>query len=127
SIVYIFFQAETGIRDRSVTGVQTCALPILQFYASFLDKVNGTVLVDHVHEVLEKFLEIIHGYHCLPLQKVLQNIVPYWNYFRSFSHLLIKSKFYYLMRILLIYHPKLYFILIKLSKMLKRKTLCHLS
>ena len=25
-----FFQAEDGIRDRLVTGVQTCALPILQ-------------------------------------------------------------------------------------------------
>src|SRR5699024_12231183 len=25
---YLFFQAEDGIRDRNVTGVQTCALPI---------------------------------------------------------------------------------------------------
>src|SRR5699024_584483 len=25
----VFFQAEDGIRDRNVTGVQTCALPIL--------------------------------------------------------------------------------------------------
>src|SRR5437773_4075922 len=25
---YFFFQAEDGIRDRDVTGVQTCALPI---------------------------------------------------------------------------------------------------
>src|SRR5437773_9601943 len=28
--VYFFFQAEDGIRDRDVTGVQTCALPISQ-------------------------------------------------------------------------------------------------
>src|SRR5699024_11576443 len=27
---YFFFQAEDGIRDRNVTGVQTCALPILE-------------------------------------------------------------------------------------------------
>src|SRR6266516_6160802 len=27
-IVFFFFQAEVGIRDRTVTGVQTCALPI---------------------------------------------------------------------------------------------------
>src|SRR5699024_12186272 len=27
-----FFQAEDGIRDRNVTGVQTCALPILNDY-----------------------------------------------------------------------------------------------
>jgi len=26
---FFFFQAEDGIRDTSVTGVQTCALPIL--------------------------------------------------------------------------------------------------
>src|SRR5437773_3710612 len=28
SNVFFFFQAEDGIRDRDVTGVQTCALPI---------------------------------------------------------------------------------------------------
>src|SRR5699024_11759218 len=27
-IIVFFFQAEDGIRDRNVTGVQTCALPI---------------------------------------------------------------------------------------------------
>ena len=27
-LVFFFFQAEDGIRDWSVTGVQTCALPI---------------------------------------------------------------------------------------------------
>src|SRR5699024_12003361 len=31
-----FFQAEDGIRDRNVTGVQTCALPI--FLTSFSDR-----------------------------------------------------------------------------------------
>src|SRR2546422_8422118 len=28
-VVFFFFQAEDGIRDVAVTGVQTCALPIL--------------------------------------------------------------------------------------------------
>src|SRR2546425_1563308 len=28
SLVFFFFQAEDGIRDKLVTGVQTCALPI---------------------------------------------------------------------------------------------------
>src|SRR5256885_12709120 len=28
-VVFFFFQAEDGIRDYKVTGVQTCALPIL--------------------------------------------------------------------------------------------------
>src|SRR5256886_16584658 len=30
SLVFFFFQAEDGIRDLTVTGVQTCALPILK-------------------------------------------------------------------------------------------------
>src|SRR2546430_15814910 len=29
SLMFFFFQAEDGIRDLTVTGVQTCALPIL--------------------------------------------------------------------------------------------------
>src|SRR5207248_5937067 len=28
ALFFFFFQAEDGIRDRTVTGVQTCALPI---------------------------------------------------------------------------------------------------
>src|SRR6266436_5888319 len=35
--VLFFFQAEDGIRDVAVTGVQTCALPILAFAAEFPD------------------------------------------------------------------------------------------
>src|SRR5258708_30534816 len=33
---YFFFQAEDGIRDDLVTGVQTCALPIFARVASFM-------------------------------------------------------------------------------------------
>src|SRR5262249_57037349 len=32
--VFFFFQAEDGIRDWSVTGVQTCALPILDRFVA---------------------------------------------------------------------------------------------
>src|SRR5437870_13544366 len=34
SIFFFFFQAEDGIRDGHVTGVQTCALPIFQWPAA---------------------------------------------------------------------------------------------
>src|SRR5438067_13887353 len=37
---FFFFQAEDGIRDRNVTGVQTCALPIspsVNRYTQFTD------------------------------------------------------------------------------------------
>src|SRR5258708_29927109 len=33
-VFFFFFQAEDGIRDDLVTGVQTCALPISAAYAS---------------------------------------------------------------------------------------------
>src|SRR5258708_17533389 len=36
SIVFFFFQAEDGIRDDLVTGVQTCALPICVFPSSLI-------------------------------------------------------------------------------------------
>src|SRR3989339_1799413 len=43
-----FFQAEDGIRDWSVTGVQTCALPISNLTATVV-KVVAETLADHVH------------------------------------------------------------------------------
>src|SRR5260370_21554548 len=36
---FFFFQAEDGIRDSSVTGVQTCALPI--YISATYDSTNG--------------------------------------------------------------------------------------
>src|SRR5262249_57593679 len=35
----LFFEAEDGIRDWSVTGVQTCALPICRHRQNFTDQV----------------------------------------------------------------------------------------
>src|SRR2546429_7062387 len=35
---FFFFQAEDGIRDVAVTGVQTCALPIFVAAAKYLDR-----------------------------------------------------------------------------------------
>src|SRR3712207_6961755 len=36
-----FCQAEDGIRDIGVTGVQTCALPIFQYFKSIIIKIIG--------------------------------------------------------------------------------------
>src|SRR5699024_11847198 len=38
SFSFFFFQAEDGIRDRNVTGVQTCALPIFTVSISDVDQ-----------------------------------------------------------------------------------------
>src|SRR5438309_11991627 len=43
TVLYFFFQAEDGIRDGTVTGVQTCALPIFISKASYFH-VEGTPL-----------------------------------------------------------------------------------
>src|SRR5207248_9858910 len=48
-VVFFFFQAEDGIRDRTVTGVQTCALPIsnlLREAARFEGSKTGYIVVD---------------------------------------------------------------------------------
>src|SRR5438067_13918320 len=46
-IFFFFFQAEDGIRDRNVTGVQTCALPILSPAATVsADGVTVTVATE---------------------------------------------------------------------------------
>src|SRR5699024_11867759 len=46
SLRYFCFQAEDGIRDRNVTGVQTCALPILSEQQTDLDskKINLNII-----------------------------------------------------------------------------------
>src|SRR5699024_143037 len=42
--LFFFFQAEDGIRDRNVTGVQTCALPIFGGCMEVLETLKGTEL-----------------------------------------------------------------------------------
>src|SRR5207249_5442274 len=42
--VYFFFQAEDGIRDRNVTGVQTCALPISPYSREFIVRFRAAQL-----------------------------------------------------------------------------------
>src|SRR5207249_5235766 len=56
-----FFQAEDGIRDRNVTGVQTCALPIFPLYFTSrsipvqpIYAVRGSMLVLGMDEQLAK-------------------------------------------------------------------------
>src|SRR6266850_1571997 len=40
-IFFFFFQAEDGIRDYKVTGVQTCALPISGLSTTVLPQINA--------------------------------------------------------------------------------------
>mgnify|MGYP002527879203 CR=1 FL=1 len=48
SVVVFFFQAEDGIRDRLVTGVQTCALPIFTPFATLGgEPIKAQLLKEH--------------------------------------------------------------------------------
>src|SRR3989442_5098882 len=54
--VSFFFQAEDGIRDADVTGVQTCALPILERVHGDLDALMHARDVDAVYIALPNAL-----------------------------------------------------------------------
>src|SRR5262249_56240181 len=53
--VFFFFQGEDGIRDWSVTGVQTCALPIS------LERLDIVEFVPNVIRAARFFPEVNHG------------------------------------------------------------------
>src|SRR5699024_12196551 len=74
SVVAFFFQAEDGIRDRNVTGVQTCALPILplpvtsvketcRFYETVPTEISAVqaeergeqILTDYLHTLVDPY------------------------------------------------------------------------
>src|SRR5690554_7871297 len=46
SIPFFFFQAEDGIRDADVTGVQTCALPICNYVVFNSGRVEDTACLN---------------------------------------------------------------------------------
>src|SRR2546425_5899865 len=55
--VFFFFQAEDGIRDKLVTGVQTCALPISARWLA--DPENSRRIAQQVASGLAKTLEAL--------------------------------------------------------------------
>src|SRR5699024_6679435 len=52
--LFFFFQAEDGIRDRNVTGVQTCALPISDFW--HLAHLTGSIIAS-LHNFVKNLLK----------------------------------------------------------------------
>src|SRR5699024_11493026 len=61
-LFYFFFQAEDGIRDRNVTGVQTCALPILFSSSAINSMVKEQRLFSQINfiAVIGVFTSCIH-------------------------------------------------------------------
>src|SRR5205823_8974059 len=50
---FFFFQAEDGIRDKLVNGVQTCALPIFTFF------------VARAHDVVATWVLVVYAIVCV--------------------------------------------------------------
>src|SRR6266542_6196806 len=76
--VFFFFQAEDGIRDATVTGVQTCALPISGSTAAvrLLRHAGGgrdDVLLRPFAEIGDRSLVIVPT---APLQCLLWSVLP---------------------------------------------------
>src|SRR5256885_3125593 len=62
SSICLFFQAEDGIRDCKVTGVQTCALPILDQHTA--------------HQVAQRLLGALPGFSKVGLDIASITLVP---------------------------------------------------
>src|SRR2546430_13266800 len=59
---FFFFQAEGGIRDLTVTGVQTCALPICNSDAAAIKEIdNETSQPTASTKLLQDWLDSAHG------------------------------------------------------------------
>src|SRR5699024_11436175 len=61
----LLLQAEDGIRDRDVTGVQTCALPILH---------GQQVEEPQVQKMVESYIEATTSFRGVDLMKELANV-----------------------------------------------------
>src|SRR5690625_7395395 len=51
--MHFFFQAEDGIRDGHVTGVQTCALPIFQYFINQKEGEEKTIAEKHLQYLID--------------------------------------------------------------------------
>src|SRR3712207_7665613 len=66
SLTFVFFQAEDGIRDIGVTGVQTCALPIFHLLkVAELDHItdDAVAITFEVPEHLREEFRFVAGQH----------------------------------------------------------------
>ena len=68
-----FFQAEDGIRDRLVTGVQTCALPI---YISMTSNLEAAKLVEQYPQMM--VVPVQGGKNPTPLAVLLPQTDQVW-------------------------------------------------
>src|SRR3712207_7770527 len=78
-LISFFFQAEDGIRDIGVTGVQTCALPIYRVFAA----VDDETFEHHVEFWSSRLLaadagamDVLHLHHLTAMHEAAARVVP---------------------------------------------------
>src|SRR5216683_7319106 len=74
-LLCFFFQAEDGIRDLIVTGVQTCALPILQAIALTALTFTGLIRIWEIY-LLALVNGIVMAFDSPARQSMLPSLVP---------------------------------------------------
>src|SRR5699024_6094268 len=96
-VLLFCFQAEDGIRDRNVTGVQTCALPIFRLFGGLIKSmwtsvrsVFSTVIKWIVEFVKNRFTAMSNTISTITT--TIRNVISrIWNAILSFFRNIIKS------------------------------------
>src|SRR5699024_11975403 len=97
--IVFFFQAEDGIRDRNVTGVQTYALPILKSEGPFKAQADIKMLNPLQIEIKNRYLQFHIRHHTSLIEQIKkQQILMIYRLFQmtsiwiiSFSLMFLKS------------------------------------
>src|SRR5690606_1844535 len=82
--IFFFFQAEDGIRDFHVTGVQTCALPIFSYTVSVIFVILGVgigLFIPSLNTVIQWIVSALFGAY------TASNVLKwYWWRFNGFGY-----------------------------------------
>src|SRR5438105_11992726 len=86
---FFFFQAEDGIRDPLVTGVQTCALPIYKLFPAMEQPAAAFVMVTGIFAAL-KVLKLSEStdHYIAAGSTVAFSLVIFWGLLRAFNAVL---------------------------------------
>src|SRR5215203_6733262 len=76
SIFFFFFQAEDGIRDSGVTGVQTCALPIYRLETKLVTELSGPDAISQHDTLTDAGFRRSHHFVYKPLCEGCRACVP---------------------------------------------------
>src|SRR3989475_2902180 len=76
---FFFFQAEDGIRDLTVTGVQTCALPISKPFAF-----EGKRRMLQAEQALADLINAVDTVIVIPNERLMETVEPGTSFFNAF-------------------------------------------